>query len=574
MTLPKSPSYLLRRPSGYYFRFAFPAHLRPLLGCEVRRALCTADVREARRKASALAATVSRFCEQLKQQGLREDMRDELRQRLDAHLRDELRMVESHVATRPATTSEAASIEAETVETVAGEMREALHCRDYTSAEKQADILAENWRLDPPMDPQEFRQFCRELLKVNIQLTEHQALVLREGTADEDLLSPTPSAQTRQPEQPSVHKKPDGPRFSELLPKYLRERTAKGLKDSARHEYEQDLGLWVAVTGDPPISEETITPDLMLEAVEKVKRLPPNRNKGTKKGKTLDELLAMGLEPISDNTYRKYMTRLSEFFNWVVQRRHMSYSPIKGLMPRKQGDAHDERGAYADSELQRLFDPALYLTATDPREKRTPYRYWVPLLAMMTGARLGEVAGLMVNDLAQTPDGTWIAHFRDNDQGRSLKNGNSRRTVPLHPRIIELGFPEYVAELQRMGHQQLFPDVTPYRGSWSHHPSNWFGRYKKKAGITEKGKAQHAFRHTLVTRLHHARLRESEIAQMVGHARQGETMGRYAKDLPPELLAALTTALDYPIDWEGLKDGWRPMMANLPRPRRAATRAG
>lgn len=42
----RMPSYLLLRPSGYYFRFAVPLHLREHFGrTEIRKSLRTHDLR-------------------------------------------------------------------------------------------------------------------------------------------------------------------------------------------------------------------------------------------------------------------------------------------------------------------------------------------------------------------------------------------------------------------------------------------------------------------------------------------------------------------------------------------------
>src|SRR5690554_4871924 len=103
MALARSPSYLLTRPSGYYFRYAFPAPLRPILGREVKRALCTSDVRLARRQAAHLGAIVGHFCDRAKQRGLRPEMREELRRLLDQHLREGLQDVETYTASLPMT---------------------------------------------------------------------------------------------------------------------------------------------------------------------------------------------------------------------------------------------------------------------------------------------------------------------------------------------------------------------------------------------------------------------------------------------------------------------------------------
>jgi hypothetical protein len=46
--------------------------------------------------------------------------------------------------------------------------------------------------------------------------------------------------------------------------------------------------------------------------------------------------------------------------------------------------------------------------------------------------------------------------------GRRIKNKSSERAVPVHPKLIELGFLGYVAARRREGEKAwLFPTVSP-----------------------------------------------------------------------------------------------------------------
>ena len=64
-----------------------------------------------------------------------------------------------------------------------------------------------------------------------------------------------------------------------------------------------------------------------------------------------------------------------------------------------------------------------------------------------TGARVGEIAQLRRQDLRKEaveghPEGVWV--LRTTPEAGRVKTKQARK-VPLHPQLIEMGFPEFVA---------------------------------------------------------------------------------------------------------------------------------
>jgi hypothetical protein len=88
--------------------------------------------------------------------------------------------------------------------------------------------------------------------------------------------------------------------------------------------------------------------------------------------------------------------------------------------------------------------------------------YFGPLLGLNLSARPSEEAGLAVVDVYDDAPIPYI-HLRHNAL-RRLKNNESERKVPVHPKLIELGFLEYVRTMRANGHVALFPE-------WKH-PEN------------------------------------------------------------------------------------------------------
>jgi hypothetical protein len=166
-----------------------------------------------------------------------------------------------------------------------------------------------------------------------------------------------------------------------------------------------------------------------------------------------DALVASGLSP---KTIENHLTIIKSFFRWAAKNRRISINPAANVEYRAKTDPAKKRRSYSDDEARCILVAA--------RQETDACKRWVPWLATFTGARLDELCGAMVADVwtekaALREDG--IAAIRidpvNREEGGSVKNQASIRTVPLHPALIAEGFLEYVASLSKNG--PLFPTV-------------------------------------------------------------------------------------------------------------------
>jgi integrase len=93
-------------------------------------------------------------------------------------------------------------------------------------------------------------------------------------------------------------------------------------------------------------------------------------------------------------------------------------------------------------ELRLLCTSPVFTKGARPTAGRGEAAFWLPLLGLFTGARLGELAPLTVVDVtideaSQIPT---ITIREDADQGRRLKTAGSARAVPVHPELVRIGF--------------------------------------------------------------------------------------------------------------------------------------
>jgi integrase len=145
-------------------------------------------------------------------------------------------------------------------------------------------------------------------------------------------------------------------------------------------------------------------------------------------------------------------------------------------------------------------------------------------------------------------DGIWCMMIRpsDDDQddvGKSVKTDGSERVVPIHRRLIEAGFIDYVNSLNGT---KLFPRVRPdSRGRWSGRVSNWFGEYRRKLGIGERWCDFHAFRHTWKTAARGAKIDDHKHDAITGH--ENGSVGRTYGSIPIADLKEAVDRIDFDI---------------------------
>ena len=76
------------------------------------------------------------------------------------------------------------------------------------------------------------------------------------------------------------------------------------------------------------------------------------------------------------------------------------------------------------------------------REVEDVRKRWLPWLCAYTGLRIGEASQLETTDFF-TSEGRWFFEVSSANK-RSLKNANSRRTIPVHRALLAEGFKEFV----------------------------------------------------------------------------------------------------------------------------------
>lgn len=184
--------------------------------------------------------------------------------------------------------------------------------------------------------------------------------------------------------------------------------------------------------------------------------------------------------------------------------------------------------------------------------------HWAPLIGLFSGARLGEILQLELNDIRKV-DGIFC--FDINDDGeKSVKTASSKRIIPIHPLLLEFGLVNRVESLRKLGFNELFPMVlaSPKTGMKGDSVSKWFTRYRRKCGVKDKddkglNRVFHSLRHTVVTRLRAEKVDETLVQALIGHEQTRSVTDGYDSNevSVSDLLNSAVMKLDFgclPVD--------------------------
>ena len=186
---------------------------------------------------------------------------------------------------------------------------------------------------------------------------------------------------------------------------------------------------------------------------------------------------------ITSKTVNNHLTSLGAFFSWMEANEHFHERNITRGMLLAVHRSIGRREPYTDDELKRIFSLPVFVgasstTASSPGATLiADWHFWIPVICLYSGARLGEIAQLRTGDL-KIVRGHWSFHITDEAEGQEVKTSGSRRVVPLHPELLRLGILKYHEHASAAGDGQLFPELSPNEhGRLAGSVSKWWRKY-------------------------------------------------------------------------------------------------
>lgn len=185
--------------------------------------------------------------------------------------------------------------------------------------------------------------------------------------------------------------------------------------------------------------------------------------------------------------------------------------------------ARDARQSFELEHLNAIFRTPVYTAGERPGKGGRDAAFWVPLIALTTGARLEEIGQLFVRDVRWRRDRLWI-RFTELDETQFVKNEISRREVPVHPELLKIGFATFVDSVRAQGHERLFHELRlnkyqQYTATFS----TWFNEYIDEYVTDDSRYTFHSFRHNMKDFGVESGVSAPILDNLMGHSLEGMT---------------------------------------------------
>lgn len=220
------------------------------------------------------------------------------------------------------------------------------------------------------------------------------------------------------------------------------------------------------------------------------------------------------VEPVmrlSAKSCADYVVHIQSVLNWASREELLPKNTAKSLSAPATARIGTDRKPFPTDVLHRLFRAQPYVSS--PVQPPDEGRYWLPLIALFSGMRSGEIAQLETSAIEQI-GGVLCIRLTD---PRRLKTDGSVRDIPVHSELQRLGFGQLVERRRQASEALLFPDLRLNgKDDRSSEFSKTFRRMLRAAGIVDPSLTMHSFRHSFA----HA-LVAAQVPQATAEALQG-----------------------------------------------------
>ncbi|WIJ24218.1 site-specific integrase [Devosia sp. RR2S18] len=526
-----SGSNLKTRGPVYYARLKVPVELQQLMGtAELVRSLRTKDRRTANvRKLSVLSEWHQKF--------------DELRRRRDMTEADFANATWEQYTTELQHDDLARALPGTDKETPK-DIRQ-YHLKALRDHLGRGETVLVHWAADSFIDRRQlllekgsaqYRELCFRLMRAQIEALQRASerdLGNYAGMPSDPIVTrPTATAEVAKP----------GERLMDLFERYAKE-NPKRVKEAALMQARRDIGTFIELVGsDFPVTslDKKAAREwkaLLMEYPVKAAEIGIFRGMGIKEIVEANRLSKTPRPVITAKTVNRYIAAFSAFCNWLVAHDYLSANPFPEMYLSVDKTKTNAR-PFTDEERKVLFASPFFTGCKDDSKWHVPgdhlirddHRYWLPFVMMYSGARPGEIAQLLVDDVRQM-HGVWVLHLTDEgDDEKSLKTKGSFRVVPVHSKLVEMGFIDHVNRQREAGERRVFPEAE--RNARGHIASAFekkFGTYLIKLGLKQgRGISLYSFRHGFSDAMREAGFMDDEFGFLMGHSKFSMT-ARYGQ---------------------------------------------
>nr|WP_222533482.1 site-specific integrase [Azospirillum sp. 412522] len=319
----------------------------------------------------------------------------------------------------------------------------------------------------------------------------------------------------------------DAPMFGALTETHIEQMVGTGAWSAQQTALQNraTFRLWIEFHGDRPVDRYSRRDASSFMGA--LRKLPRMHGRSPSLKGTMRENIELAtrmaqrggkqLPLLAMKTIKRHMSALHGYWDWLRQHGHHEFvaNPFAGFDYPEGKPASELRSMWSDADLKRLFGSRLWV---GPEVDRRSAAFWLPIIGLLTGMRLEEIAQLHTADIRKR-DGIdfFLVHAEDE---RRTKNANSVREVPIPGGLIALGFMTLVAERRRTNSKRLWPDLSgqgPDRRLGAYYTRR-FTEYRREIGIYKPGVDFHSFRGTFETLILNAGANPVFVKAIMGHS--------------------------------------------------------
>ena len=304
--------------------------------------------------------------------------------------------------------------------------------------------------------------------------------------------------------------------------KWKEEKSVKDWKIDTARRFMAAIHLFIAMIGDKDISE--YKKDDARTFRQMLLKYPPRTNCTPElKGLTPSQIIKLNREPMDTANASLIFSRVGSFFNEAIKGYDcMKLNPFEKQGIKRKYDP-SKRSPFKIEELNTVFQAPLYHGVKSARiwsragdySMKNTGKYWITLIGLFAGMRLGEIVQLHVDDI-KYQDGILIFDICRGEDKSTFKTDAAFRQIPVHSELVKCGL---------LGHQKkctgkrLFPEMKANPdGKYTEYASNWFNaRFLKGLGIKRKDLVFHSLRYCFEDAIMNTGAQDSMVDMLQGH---------------------------------------------------------
>lgn len=368
--------------------------------------------------------------------------------------------------------------------------------------------------------------------------------------------------------------------------RYLLEQFLQSKSDIREDVYKPDIELFIRYLDDV-YSHETKIAEVTRENIRSYKKFYENTPKGLRTSLlSITEIAKKTGEKKKPKTIIDHFGKLRTFLVFIESETYHIDSSLSIILAntqdlKKQISPDPARTILSDIDLKNIFNSPEY---TETCDFYTSAMYFVPLIALFTGARMSEILQLEKKDI-QKIENIYVIDFNEDsensaDEQKRLKSKSARRKVPIHDQLLQLDFITYVESVK----DRLFPDELRNNKGKFHNFQRRCNYYIRKCNVKRPSKDVykdfHSFRHTVETILNELsntgtpsqRFDSVLIDSIIGHSNQTKSIGQKIYNHADQLRAKhrAINRIEYPaidfrkiVSWQKCTFARKPFRAAL-----------